>query len=143
MLTDVAVVIGVGLLLFFVIAEMVDRLVYAFIMVYLGDPNKAFLEAITSGDEKEFVKAMVPNHCRGFLLNIVRPVILTLIIFGGGMLTVSFLQLTTLGAVLAGLWFFFLTQIACLSGRKLSLNEAGCAMAITTIIVILAYVKFR
>jgi hypothetical protein len=148
MLTAVAIIIGVGLLLHFVIANIIDGLVFRFIMAcFSDDADKALLDALSSGNEKELIKAMMlkatmPNRGLRFFLNIVRPVILTLIIFGGGMVTVGFLQLTTLGAVLAGLWFFFLTQIACLSGRQHSLNEAGWAMVITTIIVIIAYVKF-
>jgi hypothetical protein len=81
-----------------------------------------------------------PNPRQALILNIVRPVILTLVIFGGGMFAVAFLSFQTLGTVLSGIWFFFLTQYACLIGRKTSLYEAGWAMVITVGIIILVYV---
>ena len=125
MILSTGVVIGAGLLLYFVLARIVDGVIFR-LAVGPGDP---FENILTTG----------PNPRRALVLNVLRPVILTVIILGGGMVTVGLLGLTTLGVVLAGAWFFFLTQYACLVGRGASLNEAGWAMVVTIGIIIAAY----
>ena len=125
MVLSIVVVIGAGLLLYFVLGRIVDSVIFR-LAVGAGDP---FEKVLTTG----------PDPRRAFVLNLIRPVILTVIIFGGGMVTVGLLALPTLGAVLAGAWYFFLTQYACLAGRGTSLNQAGWAMVVTIGIIIAAY----
>ena len=125
MILSIAIVVGAGLLLYFVLGRIVDGVIFR-LAVGPGDP---FENILTTG----------PDPRRAFVLNVIRPVVLTVIIFGCGMVTVGLLRFPTLGAVLAGSWFFFLTQYACLAGRGASLNQAGWAMVVTIGSIIAAY----
>lgn len=133
MILSAFVTLAIGLVLYFVLANIVDGLAFRAAMG-AGNPLKDILER---ADEA----TMPIMRRRAFILNVVRPTILTVIVFGGGTVTVGLLRLPTVGAILAGVWFFFLTQHACLTGRTgASLNQAGWAMGATIGVIITVYV---
>jgi uncharacterized membrane protein YhhN len=113
----VAVLLATGLVLYFVVANLVDMLVYRLVL----------------SDDLTY------NHRRETGLNVVRPTVQTVIIFGGGMLTAWWLGISGLWIVPVAIWFFFLTQMACLAGRGLSLSTARWAMLDTMGAVLVAY----
>jgi hypothetical protein len=134
MIFSALAILTVGLLLYFGLANIVDGLVFRAAMG-TGDP---FNDAVDRTDEAAMLAAM---GRRFFIINVVRPTILTLIVFGGGAVTVGFLHLPLVGAVLAGVWFFFLTQHACLTGRTgASLNQAGWGMVVTIAAIITVHI---
>jgi hypothetical protein len=126
-IVHVLVIVVSGLLLAKVIANWVDGLIFR-----LG-----------VGPEPMEWTLKVASLKGDLLLNGVRPIVTTLIIFGGGMALVRIMSLSSLGAVLSGIWFFFLTQLACLVGRNgRSLNAAGWAMILTMLCVMVTYWAF-
>lgn len=125
-LATIAVLAATGLVLFFLVANLVDVAVFGL--------------AFGKGDPVTDLLAGGPNPTRVFMLNAVRPALLTLIIFGGGLLAIGLLGVGTWGSVAGGVWFFLLTQYACLAGRGASLNQAGWAMVITMAALIAAFV---
>ncbi len=131
MVLSAAAIIGVGLLLYFVVANIIDGAIF-----------RAAAGSAGPFDDIPGTRPAALNAIRrrALLLNVVRPAILTAIIFGGGALTIALLGLPILGAVLAGAWFFFLTQHACLIGRTgPSLNQAVWAMVTTVGVIIATY----
>ncbi len=126
---DAAIVFAVGLGLFLIVGQCIDAVVYRI--------------AVGPDDSITKIIATAPNPRRRFFLNILRPIISSVIIFGGGLLTIAYLGLGTWGAIGAGTWFFILTQVACLAGRRASLNEAGWAMVITIIVLLGAFVTIQ
>ena len=102
MLKSIALLFGAGLLFFFVVGNILDAVLHRIALALFGDP----------------LVTLEYDSRRRFVLNIVRPVCLTLVIFGGGLATAGLLGVSTLGAIFSGLWFFFLTQVACLAGRQ-------------------------
>lgn len=125
----VVAIIGAGLVNFFVIGNLVDLALH----------NLGLKVAKPSGDELVDALQLQPSRERHIILNIVRPVASTAIIFGGGAIVIGWLRLTFWGAVGSFAYFFFLTQMACLVGRKHSLNVAGWAMVVTMACVIVLY----
>jgi len=119
------IVIVTGLVLYFGLANVIDGIIFRL--------------AVGPGDPVQNILATGPDLRRAIVLNILRPMVLTVIIFGSGMATVGVLRFPTLGTVLAGAWFFLLTQHACLAGRGPSHFEAGLAMLLTIGGIIAAY----
>ena len=132
-LTRAITVIFAGFINFLVISNLVDIALYK-----LG-----FALAKPSGDELIDALQLQPSRERHLVLNVVRPIVSSLIIFGGGSIVVAWLGLAFWGAAVSFAYFFFLTQVACLAGRKLSLNIAGWAMVLTMVCILLAYNLFK
>jgi len=128
-LLNLAIHVGVGLTLFFMVGQLVDSVVYRF--------------AVGPGDPMTNILADAPNPRRRFIINIVRPVLLSVIIFGGGLLMIAIMGFGIWGAISAGAWYFFLAQIACLAGRRASLNEARWTMIVTIIVLIAVNVMLQ
>lgn len=126
MLAKIGILAGAGFGLSFIVANIVDAIIFRLV----AGPGDPMANILASG----------PSPRRSFVLNVIRPVVLTLIIFGGGLMTVALLGLGTAGIVAAGVWFFLLTQYVCLVGRTASLNQAGWAMVVTMAALIAAFV---
>lgn len=79
------------------------------------------------------------------VLNIMKPVSVTLCITGLGALVMGLLGVGTLGSFSGFAWFFFLTQFACLSGRFIenSIVYAGRSMLVTFVLVVLVYLAAK
>lgn len=125
-LAIIGTLFGTGLILYIVVANLFDAAVFRSV-VGRGDP---LLNILTQGR----------NPRRAFVLNVVRPALLTFNIFGGGLLVMGLLDLSIWANLASGVWFFFLTQHACLIGRRASLNQAGWAMVITSAALIAVFV---
>ena len=80
---------------------------------------------------------------KGAVFNIIRPMVSTLIIFGGGAIVIGWLSLGFWEAAASFAYFFGLTTLACLPGRKHSLCVAGSTVLFTVICVVLLYNALR
>ena len=109
------ILVGVGLVNFFFIGNIVDSFVDSFV------------------DKFAFTKISL------LIRNIVRPIISTLIIFGGGTLAIYWTSVGIPNTILSFVFYFGLTYLACMTGRTVTYFESGGAMIATMILILVLF----
>jgi hypothetical protein len=144
MLLKVVLIFITGLVCLFVIGSPIDSLLARFasrrLFSTLVDSE---VENDDRGLESETGHLQKKSLIRGpsFILNVLRPMVTTLIVMGGGAILLYYLKISFWGSVLAFAWFFILTRTACLGGRFLreSRQIASISMLIVACLVLSVY----
>ena len=110
------IIIGVGLINFWVIGQIIDYWI-----------------------DSSFTSKILNPDIRYFMRNILRPIVLTLIIFGFGVLTIYWMGVSGIGIKISVLYFMGLTSFACLAGRRATFYESGSVMVVTMALVLYLY----
>jgi hypothetical protein len=118
---------------YFLIANWIDYLIFKLALRTAGFTVQDIAHSMSLPPGAPFSTGAI------IMLAVVRPVVSTLIIFGGGAVVIASLGLQSWAAFAAFAYYFLLTQRCCLVGRRYSLNVAGWAMVITIIAVIVIY----
>lgn len=112
---DFLIIIGVGLVNFLYLGNVVDSFIYL------------------------IAERQTNPKIRQHILNALRPIILTLIIFGGGAVAIYWTSIGTLGITLSFIFYFGLSYFACLSGRTVTYYQSGGAMVFSMILVLVLF----
>lgn len=123
-----------GLINYFIIANLIDKLIYLLFSKIFKLPGLLQLEKETPN----FLFDKNNNQIRkiNFYLNVVRPLILTILIFGLGAYLLYWLEISILSTIISLMWYFFLTRKACLSGRFKSVTDPAYWITYIMILVI-------
>ena len=109
---DFLIIVGVGLVNFLLIGNIVD----------------SFVNSLA--DKFAFTKISL------LLRNIVRPIMSTLIIFGGGALAIHWTGIENQGIFLSFIYYFWLTYFACMIGRTVTYYQSGGAMILVMLLIL-------
>ena len=109
------------------------------IIVGVGLVNFLFIGKIVDSFIDSYAESLTNTQIRLRIRNVVRPIMSTLIIFGGGALAIHWTNFGIPGIILSFVFYFGLTYFVCMTGRTVTYYQSGGAMIFSMILILVQF----